>query len=190
MAKVVGGMCRVSASRWYVIQVSPGQEDRTCFLIGLAADGQTAGGRPVLEECFTPRYQVERKFHGVYRTLHPTLFPGYVVAITRDVERLNRLLRTVPSFTRVLGIGTKFVPLDSAEQAFIDAFTTQEHRLIQLSRAVVSEGDHIRIIEGPLVSHEGWITKINRRKGTARIETDMFGRTLNIEIGLVVLAKQ
>lgn len=174
---------------WYVVQVSAGQEDKTCALVELATQGCTCDGRPVLEECFTPRYQVERKFHGVWKTLQLSLFPGYVIAVTRNVGALNERLRAVPSFTRILGSETSFVPLDSTETAFINAFTTEKHRVIQLSRAVtVSEGDRVVVTEGPLVGREGWITKINRRKSTARIETNMFGRTLSVEVGLAVVS--
>ncbi len=174
---------------WYVVQVSPGREDKTCALVELAAQGCMHDGRPVLEECFTPRYQAERKFHGEWRTLQLSLFPGYVIAVTRNPEALNDRLRAVPSFTRILGSETSFVPLDAAEAALINAFTTQKHRVIQLSRAVaVSEGDRVVVTEGPLVGREGWITKINRRKSTARIETNMFGRTLSVEVGLAVVS--
>ena len=174
---------------WYVIQVSPGQEDKTCALVELAVQGLTEGGRPVLEECFTPYYQVERKFHGTWRMLRLNLFPGYVIAVTRCVGVLNERLRSVPSFTRILGSETSFVPLDPAEMAFINAFTTEKHRVIQLSRGVtVSEGDRVVVTEGPLVGREGWITKINRRKSTARIETTMFGRPLSVEVGLAVVS--
>ncbi len=45
---------------WYVIQVLSGQEDKACELINLHAAGQRSkDGRPVLKECFVPRYQVE-----------------------------------------------------------------------------------------------------------------------------------
>ena len=179
----------MSFPAWYVVQVSPGQEDKTCALVELAARNRLKDGRPVLEECFTPRYQVERKYHGAWRMLQPNLFPGYVIAVTRHVVTLNERLRAVPSFTRILGSETSFVPLDSTETAFINAFTTEKHRVIRLSRAVsVSEGDRVVVTEDPLVGREGWITKINRRKSTARIETNMFGRTLSVEVGLAVVS--
>ena len=182
--------CAVSFPAWYVVQVSPGQEDKTCALVELAARDRLKDGRPVLEECFTPRYQVERKYHGAWRMLQPNLFPGYVIAVTRHVVTLNECLRAVPSFTRILGSEAAFVPLDPTEKSFIDTFTTCKHRVIELSRAVVAqEGDRVVVTEGPLVGREGWITKINRRKSTARIETSMFGRTLNVEVGLAVLNK-
>ena len=110
---------------WYVIQVLSGQEDKACELINLHAAGQRSkDGRPVLKECFVPRYQVERKFHGQYRTLTRNLFPGYVIAVTNRVDELNDRLVRIPTFTRMLGSEKSFIPLDRSEKAFINALNT------------------------------------------------------------------
>ena len=147
-----------------------------------------AEGRVLLKECFVPLYQVEQKFHGEYRLVERNLFPGYVIVITNSVDELNEKLRRIRFFTKILGNGQKFIPLDRSEMAFINSFTSEKHRVIRTSKAV-SEGDTITVMEGPLVGHEGWIKQINRRKGTARIEVTMFGRTINVEIGLSVVGK-
>lgn len=173
---------------WYVIQVFSGKENEVCELIQHhAGSATTEEGKRILKECFVPRYQVERKFHGVYKTLTRNLFPGYVIAVTSYIEQLNHILYKVPMFTKVLGSDQAFIPLERTEMAFINSFTIEKHRVIRMSKAV-KEGDHIRVVEGPMVGCEGWIKEINRRKGTARIETAAFGRTLTVEIGLAVVA--
>ena len=174
---------------WYVVQVLSGQEEKACELIKRhVAQAETASGRKVLKECFVPRYQVERKFHGEYKLLERTLFPGYVIAVTTQVAELNRILGGVSAFTRILGDEKSFIPLDRTEMTFINSFTTEKHRVIQLSKAV-AEGDSARVIEGPLMGCEAWIRKVNRRKGTARVEMTMFGRTITVEIGLAMVTK-
>ena len=174
---------------WYVVQVLSGQEDKAVGLITrTVADAVDADGRLVLKECFAPRYQVERKFHGEYKLLERNLFPGYVIAITSNASELNRLLSGVSAFTRILGNEKSFIPLDRAEMSFINSFTVEKHRVIRLSKAV-AEGDSVTVMEGPMVGHEAAIRKINRRKGTALVEMTMFGRTVSVEIGLAVVAK-
>lgn len=173
---------------WYVVQVFSGREQKACDLIlRTAAEHPDEGGK-VLKECFVPKFQLEQKFKGEYRTIERCLFPGYVVALTSDVNALNRLLATVPDFTRLLGSGESFVPLDQAEMGLINAFTQKDFRTVRVSRAV-AEGDGVKIVDGPLVGHEGNIAKINRRKGTARVEIEMFGRTVTVELGLSVVSK-
>lgn len=173
---------------WYVVQVFSGREQRACDLILRAAAEHPDEGGSALKECFVPRYQVEQKFKGEYRIVERSLFPGYVVALTSDVNALNELLSKVPDFTRLLGSGESFVPLDRAEMGLINAFTHKKQRTVLVSRAV-SVGDKVNIIDGPLVGHEANIVKVNRRKGTARVELSMFGRTINVELGLSVMSE-
>lgn len=173
---------------WYVIQVFSGREQTVCDFVTQALEGVAdEAGKPVLRECFVPRYQTERKFRGEYRPVLRSMFPGYVIAVTRRVGLLNRHLKRIPQFTKILGSEQSFVPLDRAEKALINAFTTEQHRVVRMSKAV-SCGDHVVVTEGPLLGREGWIVQMNRRKGTARVETKMFGRTLNVEIGLAVVS--
>ena len=190
---------------WYVVQVTSGQEQKVCDLVNSIVNGrETAGGEPqpkaeasrpharegkLLEECFVPSFEAERKYRGAHEVRRYNLFPGYVIAITSKVEQLNRVLRGVSAFTKILGNGDAFIPLDRAEMAFINSLTTQRHRVIRVSKAV-GEGDAVRVVDGPLMGHEAWIRKVNRRKGTANVEMTMFGRTICAEIGLAVVAKE
>lgn len=174
---------------WYVIQVKSGQERKVRDLIAfVAGDLRTESGKPVLRECFVPKYQVEQKFKGEYRMIERVLFPGYVIAVTSNVGALNSELSNVPAFTRLLGGSDTFVPLDRSEMSLIDKLSSEGNRIVAVSRAV-SEGDSVKVIKGPLVGREGWIREINRRKGTCFVETEMFGRTLRIEVGLAVVSK-
>ena len=172
---------------WYVIQVTPGQERKTCDLVKASIDADSPAASRILKECFVPVYQVEQKFRGEYRTVERNLFPGYVIAVSANVGELNDALRGVGTFTRILGNDEAFIPLDRTEAAFINSFTAEKRRVILTSRAV-AEGDSIRVVEGPLVGREGWIRKVNRRKGTALIETQGFDRNLVVEVGLAVVA--
>ena len=178
---------------WYVVQVTTGQEQQVCDLVtriaakeGEQPDAHVGPGKPLLQECLVPTYETERKYHGEWQTRRYKLFPGYVIAVTDHVDLLNRQLRSVRTFTRILGNEDAFIPLDRAEMAFIDSFTSQRHRVIRMSHAV-KEGDTVRVTDGPLVGQEASIRKVNRRKGTAIVEMAMFGRTLQVEIGLAVV---
>ena len=175
---------------WYVVQVTNGQEAKVCELVNrTVARMQPEAANQLLHECFVPSYQAERKVHGQWQTVSRNLFPGYVIAVTDHVEDLNRALRSVRTFTRILGNEQAFIPLDRTEMAFIESFTSKKSRTIPMSKAV-AEGDSIRVIEGPLHGHEGWISQVNRRKGTALVEMSMFGRTISVEIGLAVVSAE
>lgn len=147
----------------------------------------------VLSECFSPQYATQIKMRGNWVPCKKTLFPGYLIAATDDVEALRRHLRDVPEFTRVLTMGDVFTPLTDEEVAWITAFTREGDRVVPMSMGVIEEmegGDRIVVTSGPLVGHEAMIKSVNRRKSTATIEIEMFGRKTTARVGLGIVAKR
>lgn len=148
-----------------------------------------AGEKALLEECFVPTCEFERKRRGEWHKVQLPLFPGYVVAVTDDVAQLEVLLRRVPEFTRVLRMGESFTPLDDAERTWITTYAGNKERSVPMSYAV-AEGDAVRIVSGPLVGCEGQIAEIKRRQGVAILEVHMFGRTMRTRVGLAIVTKR
>lgn len=168
---------------WYVVQTMAGREFAVCRLIeGLSTDD-------ILDECFVPQYEMQKRFCGEWRTCAATLFPGYLIVVTDCVDKLAARLRRTPAFARILSNDGGFIPLERDEVAWIDAFTERGHRTVSASEGVI-EGDRIVVLKGPLVGREGWIKKVNRRKRTAYLEIDMFGRTIQTKIGLGIVRKK
>ena len=168
---------------WYVVQVMAGREFAVQRLI------ERMAGDEVLSECFVPCYEVQKHIRGAWRTCMSVLFPGYLIVVTDNASDLQAALRRVPAFAKVLGSDGKFIPLEPREIAWIDAFTEKGHRVIGVSEGVV-EGDQVVILKGPLMGHAGWIRKIDRRKRTAYLEMEMFGRTIRTKLGLGIVRKQ
>lgn len=170
-------------SHWYAIQVTSGKEESTCRLMRRLVPSA------VLEEVFTPRYETQKKYQGEWRMCQSILFPGYVVAVTPDVDELRLRLRGVPEFTRVLAMGETYLPLDERDRAWIESLTRKGARTVEMSAAVM-EGDHVVVTGGPLKGHEGWICAVNRQKSLAFLEIEMFGRKLKTKVGLAILSRQ
>ena len=167
---------------WYVVQVNTGHEVQAKQLIDRFADGQG------LKECFVPQYETMKHFRGEWRPYKAPLFPGYLIVISNDVEALERDLRKVPTFTRLLGNDDMFIPLAPADQSWIEEFTESNHRVVSVSEGII-EGDEITITSGPLMHHTGWIRKIDRHKRLAYLEIQMFGRTITTKVGLNLVRK-
>lgn len=176
---------------WYVIQVPTGREDYTRRLIDQAdTDLARVEERDrLVQECFVPTCELERKRQGTWRRIRLPLFPGYVIVDTKHVVELNHMLRHVPQFTHLLGMGEGFTPLDQVECGLIQTYADKDSRCVRMSTGVI-EGDHVRVLTGPLRGHEGDILEVNRRAGTALLEVRMFGRTTTAKVGLAIVAKR
>ncbi|WP_165171824.1 transcription termination/antitermination NusG family protein [Adlercreutzia sp. ZJ242] len=52
------------------------------------------------------------------------------------------------------------------------------------------EGGKLKITSGPLLGKEAWVRKVNHRKKVAYLEMQMFGRTIKAQLGLKVTRKR
>ena len=167
---------------WYVVQVQTGRERAMCELIERVAPASLVG------ECFTPKYQTQKKVHGEWRDVEQLLLPGYVIVDTGQPELLMQTLRKIPDFTRLLTMGETFAPLEERDVEWIGTFTQKGRRAIPMSMGVM-EGDRVVVTEGPLVGREALIKRVNRHKSLAILELQICGRTVTIKVGLGIVGK-
>lgn len=167
---------------WFVIQVSAGAEGEACRLILQACN------RELVRECFCPMFATQQKVKGAWCDVVKPLLPGYVIAVARDAAVLKAKLGGVSRFTRILKMGEGFVPLTSEERGWFCQLTVPGDRTVPMSTGVM-KGDCVRVVSGPLVGHEAWITGINRHKSLAFIKIDMFGREIQTRIGLGIVKR-
>lgn len=166
----------------YVVQTEGGKERHACELMSKALNPD------VVTECFVPCSEVAKKFGGKWHRVERVMFPGYVFIDTTDVDEVERDLRSVPGFTRVLGIDGKCIPLDGDEVSWLNALTGKQDRTVRMSEGVI-EGGKIVILSGPLVGHTGMISKIDRHKRLAYVEIAMLGRKSLVKLGLEIVRK-
>ncbi len=176
---------------WYVVQVQSGREEQVRHVIERAcaeADAVSDSDQQLLDECFCPRYQTQTKVRGEWCYVERSLLPGYVIAVTRQSERLAHLLRGVPEFTRLLTVGEAFVPLSVEERTWLEKFTSEGERTIPMSFAY-KRGDALVVTEGPLKGMEGVIERVNRKKSLAYVQMEVGGKRVMTRVGLGIVGE-
>ncbi len=163
---------------WYVMQVQTGSEEK------IQLQCERLISESVLEKCFIPYYEEQRKLHGEWKLLKKVLFPGYVFVITDDLEKLWYALKRVQGLTKLLGTDGEMIPLSDEEVDFMLRFGGDK-QVVEISKGVF-EGSKVKILSGPLVGKEGLIKKIDYHKRRATLEMEMFGRMQVIRLGLEV----
>lgn len=156
---------------WYVMQVRTGTEEN------IRCQCQRLISSNILKRCFIPYYQQKKRFQGKWHIQERILFPGYVFLIAENLEQLAENLRKVTGMTRLLGTGDEIIPLSQ-----------EEEQLVAMSTGII-ENDQVRILTGPLQGMEGYIRKINRHKRKAWVSIEMFGRSVDMEVGLEIIKK-
>ena len=166
---------------WYVMQVHTGTEEN------IRCQCQRLISSDILERCFIPYYQQKKRFQGEWHIQERVLFPGYVFLIAQNLEKLSESLKKVVGMTRLLGTGDEIIPL-SQEEINLLLRLGKEEQMVAMSTGII-ENDQVKIFTGPLKGMEGCIRKIDRHKRKARITVDMFGRSVDMEVGLEIISK-
>lgn len=163
---------------WYVMQVQTGSEEK------IRTQCETLIPQSVLQQCFIPYYEEQRKLHGKWNLLKKVLFPGYIFMVTEELDELRFRLKRVQGMTKILGTGDEIVPLTEEEVLFMQKFGG-EKQIVEISKGIL-EGNQVRILSGPLIGKEALIQKIDYHKRRAYLELEMFGHMQRICLGLEV----
>lgn len=167
---------------WYVVQVQSGNELKTKELCNYLIVDE------LLLKCFIPQYEQMKKYAGGWHKKMDILFPGYMFIQTENINNLFYLLKGVPKLTKILGTDHEFVPIDNTEKRFLEKFLN-ESSVLEISTGYIV-GDQVIIIDGPMKEFTGKIKKINRHKRIAIIEIEMFGRNMDVSVGLEVINRR
>ena len=81
----------------------------------------------------------------------------------------------------------EFIPLKEEETELLAAMGSREH-ITAMSRGYIA-GDRIIITEGPMKEMAGQIRFIDRHKRLAVVQMEMFGRKMDIRLGLEIVKK-
>ena len=166
---------------WYVIQVRTGTEKE------IIQQCQTVIPEEILEKSFLPCFEEMKRYKGAWHKEQKLLFPGYVFLISEDPEQLYRKLKQVIGLTKLLKTGDQIISLTETEIQFLLEFGGKD-QLVQMSIGFV-EQEQVTILDGPLKGKEGYIKKIDRHRREAKLEIPMFGRILDVKVGLDIIAK-
>ena len=186
---------------YYVLQVEPGEEDKTEVHIMVIISDDLYG------ECFHLTRHIRKKFHGRWIDMREKLLPGYVFISTENAKKLFLELKKVPMLTNLMGRdGGSFSELSAWDMKWLEKMrelgirnTTKNNRSgsekkawyeIGLSQIHVYEGNVIKIVSGPLKGIDGLVRKINLHKRIAEVEIEFMKRKTVIYLGIELLEKE
>lgn len=174
------------AARFYVFQILTGEEQRFITLV------RTALLRNQLDDTqvWWPRRKLMIRRRGRrIRSLAP-LFPGYLIveAPTIDAIRLQTF-RNCTGFVRFLKTNQDIRPLQGNDLELIRHFLSFGE-VVEQSKVTFDVDNRIVVQEGPLKGLEGRIVKVDKRKGRAKVQLDMYENSFRIDLGFEVMAEK
>lgn len=165
--------------RWYIVHVLSGFENRVMKTLKerIVNHGMTE----LFAEVVVPEESVVANVNGKKRTMKKKFFPGYVLIKMIMNEKTWHLVKDTDKITGFIG-GTKDKPMPiSDEEAASMTASLQEGFKRTRSVANFSEGDSVKVIEGPFASFVGVVEAISD-KGKVKVQVSIFGRPTPVEL--------
>ncbi len=159
--------------KWYVVHTYSGYENKVKVSIESIVENLKL--HDVISEIIVPMHKVLEEKNGVRKESEKKRYPGYVLIKMVMNDDTWYVVRNTRGVTGFVGPGSKPVPL-----------TDQEIKVLGIDLELfdidVKVGDYVRIIDGPLEDHTGFVTKIDESKKKVTVNLQIFGRETPVDI--------
>jgi len=169
---------------WYVVHTYSGHENKVAN--ALKQRVETMGLTDKVLELLVPTQNRIKITKGKKYEVAEKIFPGYLLVrmILSDDSWLT--VRTTPGITSFVGVSNKPAPLPPSEVKAIQKFMEME---APKYKASFSQGEAVKIIEGPFVDFLGTIDSIDEDKGKVKVLVSIFGRETPVELDFLQVSK-
>jgi transcriptional antiterminator NusG len=165
--------------KWYIVHVLSGFENRVLKTLKERIVNHSM--TEYFAEILVPEESVVANVNGKKRTMKKKFFPGYVLVKMIMNDKTWHLVKDTDKITGFIG-GTKDKPMPiSDEEAASMTQSLAEGFKRTRSVANFSEGDSVKVIEGPFASFVGVVENISD-KGKVKVQVSIFGRPTPVEL--------
>lgn len=169
--------------RWYALHAHSGQEANVRTMLLASAEQEKLSN--LLTNILVPMENVAEVRSGEKKVSRRKFFPGYLlVQLPEHPERyaeLWHLIKETPGVTGFIGTRVAPVPLEDSEvMAIVEVAKGERER--PKPKVAFSEGERVKIIDGPFANFLGTISEINAEGGTLKVMVEIFERLTSIEV--------
>jgi len=172
-------------AKWYVIHTNSGSEYKVKK--NLENRVELLGKSDSIFQVVVPEEQTEKVQNGESVVLKKKIYPGYVL-VQMDMDDENwTIVKNTPGVTGFIGLGSKPTPLHEKEVQAMLRSAGIGKRSPAMTPIGFTEGQSVKIVDGPFTDFIGVIKEINQEKRKAKVLVYIFGRDTAIEVDLIQL---
>ncbi len=165
--------------KWYVAHVLSGFENRVVKT--LKDRIVTHSMTDFFAEILVPEESLVSNVNGKKKNIRKKFFPGYVLIKMVMNDKTWHLVSNTDKITGFLGgAKDKPTPISEEEASFMTNQMAEGFKRPKNSLNL-SEGDSVKVIEGPFASFVGTIEAVNE-KGKIKVNVSIFGRPTPVEL--------
>jgi transcriptional antiterminator NusG len=164
--------------KWYVVHTHSGMENKAKKT--LQERIEQYGQQEMFGEILLPTETVEHVKNNVRRVQSRKCLPGYMIVEMELNNETSQLVRGTAKITGFVGGSKMPLPISQVEA----------ERMMQLSKGLTktvvtmefSEGENIKVIDGPFANFQGTIDEVKPDKSKLRVFVSIFGRSTPVEL--------
>lgn len=164
-------------AKWYIIHTYSGHENKVA--VTLKQRAEIKGFTDKIFKMFIPTQQKVVISEGKKRNVNEKLFPGYIYINMLLDDDSWKLVRGTQGVTGFVGTGTTPTPLPENEVVALMKYVVSDTPKFEMK---FTEGDMVRIVEGPFADHEGKISEVNEDQGKLKVLVSFFGKEVPLEL--------
>ena len=171
--------------KWYVAKTMTGQENKVAKALKERAVNFKL--TEYISEILVPEETVVSNVNGKKRTFKKKFFPGYVLLKMIMNDKTWHMVKNADKITGFVG-GTKDMPSPISNEEAAHMTNQVEEGFKPRTSVNFSEGETVKVIEGPFASFVGQIESVNE-KGKIRVSVSIFGRPTPVELDVSQVQK-
>lgn len=169
---------------WYVVHTTSGHEVRVAETLRQRVETMRLEDR--VFELLVPTQDRVVIRQGKKSTIKEKIFPGYLLVKMILDDPTWLAVRTTPGITGFVGAGKTPTPLSKSEVGNIQKFVSAPAKRFKTR---FSEGEAVKITDGPFSDFLGTIDEIDEEKGKVKVLVSIFGRETPVELDLLQISK-
>jgi transcriptional antiterminator NusG len=171
--------------QWFVVHTYSGYEKKV--LESLKNRVETEGMQEQFGDILIPAETIVEMKNGKKRTGTRSFFPGYLLVQMELNDSTWHLVRHTPKVTGFVG-GQHPAPIPENEVADIKS-QMAEGRLKPKPKVSFTEGENVRVTDGPFSNFNGTVETIKADKGKVVVLVSIFGRATPVELDFTQVEK-
>ena len=177
--------------QWYVVHTYAGYENKVKQNMASMVGSLNLEDR--VYEVVIPMEDVTDFKNGKRVVVQKKMFPGYLLVRVDMDESVWFHIRNTPGVTGFVGQGAKPMPLARKDVETFLAVKPEGVEGTPTKKArpstMFSEGESVRVKEGPFADFTGQINEINEDQMKLKVLVNIFGRETPVELGFDQVAK-
>lgn len=182
-------MIDTEQKKWYVVRAVSGQENKIRSY--MESEIKRLGHSSSVEEILVPTQKVIQIRKGKKISKEKVYFPGYIMIKANLSGEIPHIIKSLPNVIGFLGEtkGGDPVPLRVSE---VNRMLGKVDELSSESENIAipfSNGENIKVIDGPFNGFNGTIEKVNEDKRKLEVMVKIFGRKTPLELSYMQVEK-